>query len=189
MFNQHHEDAYASCNVLFLTLAIAVLVAMSNLATAQQRSRAQLFRGLKPDVDLARIAQTTALCRFSRGKLPSPEKANNDTVTVITVPVGGAFAAMGSDLVRVLDDGDNLRVLPIIGKGSVQNLIDIIELRSVDMGFVVSDAVEFVRTEYDLSDIEQRVAYIVKLFNNDLHIIARKDIRTLRDLAGKKSAQ
>jgi uncharacterized protein len=79
-----------------------------------------------------------------------------------------------------------LRVLPIIGKGSVQNLVDIMVLRSVDMGFIVSDALEFVRTEYDVPDIEQRVAYIVKLFNNDLHIIARKDVRTIRDLAGKK---
>jgi uncharacterized protein len=171
---------------VFLTLAIAGLAAMSDLATAQQRWVAQLFRGLEPDVDLVRVAQTTAPRRFNRGKLPSPEKANGGTVTVITAPVGGAFAAMGSDMVRVLDDGDNLRVLPIIGKGSVQNLVDIMVLRSVDMGFVVSDALEFVRTEYNVPDIEKRVAYIVKLFNNDLHIIARRDVRTIRDLAGKK---
>jgi uncharacterized protein len=171
---------------VFLILALAGLVVMSDLVMAQQRRATQLFRGLEPDVDLVPVAQTTAPRRFSRGKLPSPEKANSGTVTVITAPVGGAFAAMGSDMVRVLDDGDNLRVLPIIGKGSVQNLVDIMVLRSVDMGFVVSDALEFARTEYDVPDIEQRVAYIVKLFNNDLHIIARKDVRTIRDLAGKK---
>lgn len=171
---------------VFLSLTIAGLLAMSDLATAQQRWVAQLFRGLEPDAGLVRVAQTTVPRRFSRGRLPSPEQANSGTVTVITAPVGGAFAAMGSDMVRVLDDGDNLRVLPIIGKGSVQNLVDIMVLRSVDMGFVVSDALEFVRKEYNVPDIEKRVAYIVKLFNNDLHIIARKDIRTIRDLAGKK---
>ena len=171
---------------VLLILVIAGLAAVSDLATAQHRSAAQLFRSSESDGDLVQVAQTTASRKFIRGKLPSPEKANSGTVTVITAPVGGAFAAMGSDLVRVLDDGDNLRVLPIIGKGSVQNLVDIMVLRSVDMGFVVSDALEFVRTEYDVPDIEQRVAYIVKLFNNDLHIIARKDVRTIRDLAGKK---
>ena len=171
---------------VFLILTIAGLVAMSNLATAQQGWVAQLFRGLEPDVRLVPVIETTPPRRFSRGKLPSPEKANSGTVTVITAPVGGAFAAMGSDMARVLDDGDNLRVLPIIGKGSVQNLVDIMVLRSVDMGFVVSDALEFVKTEYEVPDIEQRVAYVVKLFNNDLHIIARSDIRTIRDLAGKK---
>src|SRR5215831_13837366 len=120
------------------------------------------------------------------GTLPSKEQVNNATVTIITAPVGGAFAAMGSDMANVLDDGENLRVLPIIGKGSVQNLIDIMRLRNVDMGFVVSDAVEFVKTEYHVPNMEDRVRYIAKLFNNDLHIVARKDIKTIRDLAGRK---
>jgi TRAP-type uncharacterized transport system substrate-binding protein len=93
---------------------------------------------------------------------------------------------MGSDMARVLDDGDNLRVLPVIGKGSVQNLVDIMRLKNIDMGFVVGDALEFVKKEYNVPNIEQRVSYIVKLSNNDLHIVARKEIKTLRDLAGKK---
>jgi uncharacterized protein len=120
------------------------------------------------------------------GKLPDRDKLNSGTVTIITAPVGGAFPAMGSDMARVLDDGDNLRVLPIIGKGSVQNLIDIMRLRNVDMGFVVSDAIEFVKTEYAVPNIESRVRYIAKLFNNDLHIVARREIRSIYDLAGKK---
>jgi uncharacterized protein len=120
------------------------------------------------------------------GALPNRDKLNASTVTVITAPVGGAFPAMGSDMARVLDDGDNLRVLPVIGKGSVQNLVDIMRLKNIDMGFVVADALEFVKKEYNIPNIDQRVSYILKLFNNDLHIVARKDIKTLRDLAGKK---
>jgi TRAP-type uncharacterized transport system substrate-binding protein len=120
------------------------------------------------------------------GALPNRDKLNSSTVTVITAPVGGAFPAMGSDMARVLDDGDNLRVLPVIGKGSVQNLVDIMRLKNIDMGFVVGDALEFVKKEYNVPNIEQRVSYIVKLSNNDLHIVARKEIKTLRDLAGKK---
>jgi uncharacterized protein len=120
------------------------------------------------------------------GKLPDSDTLNSNTVTIITAPVGGAFPAMGSDMARVLDDGDNLRVLPIIGKGSVQNLVDIMRLRNVDMGFVVSDAIEFVKTEYAVPNIESRLRYITKLYNNDLHIVARKEIRSIYDLAGKK---
>ena len=120
------------------------------------------------------------------GTLPSRDQLNSGTVTVITAPVGGAYAAMGSDLASVLDDGDNLRVLPMIGKGSTQNLIDILRLRSVDMGFALSDAVEFVKTEYGIPNLETRVNYITKLFNADFHILARKEIKTVHDLAGKK---
>jgi uncharacterized protein len=120
------------------------------------------------------------------GTLPSREQLNNGTVTIITAPVGGAYAAMGSDLAAVLDDGDNLRVLPMIGKGSAQNLIDILRLRSVDMGFALSDAVEFVKTEYGVPNLETRINYVTKLFNADFHVLARKEIRTVHDLAGKK---
>jgi TRAP transporter TAXI family solute receptor len=120
------------------------------------------------------------------GTLPSAEHLNSGTVTIITAPVGGAYAAMGSDMATVLDDGDNLRVLPVIGKGSVQNLIDILRLKSVDMGFVLSDALEFVKNEYGVANIESQVNYITKVFNADVHIVARKEIQTIRDLNGKK---
>jgi len=61
----------------------------------------------------------------------------------MTGPFGGLTPIMGSDLARVLDDGEKLRVLPVAGKGSVQNIIDILYLKTIDMGFVVSDVMEF----------------------------------------------
>jgi uncharacterized protein len=138
----------------------------------------------------AAMAQTlpgrAAAPRNPDAVLPDRDALNASTVTIITAPVGGAFPAMGSDMARVLDDGDNLRVLPVIGKGSVQNLIDIMFLKNIDMGFVVSDAIDFVKTEYAVPNLESRVQYITKLYNNDLHIVARRDIHTIRDLQGKK---
>jgi TRAP-type uncharacterized transport system substrate-binding protein len=118
--------------------------------------------------------------------LPDRDKLNASTVTIVTAPVGGAVSTMGSDMANVLDDSDNLRVLPILGKGSVQNLIDILRLRSVDMGFAMSDALEFVKKEYLVPNIEDRLHYIAKIFNLELHIVARKEINTVSDLAGKK---
>jgi TRAP-type uncharacterized transport system substrate-binding protein len=96
------------------------------------------------------------------------------------------MSIMGSDMASVLDDGDKLRVLPILGKGSVQNLVDILRLKNIDMGFVTSDALEFAKTEYNMPDIPQRVRYIARLFHNDIHIVARKEIRSLQDLQGKR---
>jgi uncharacterized protein len=120
------------------------------------------------------------------GELPQTDALNAGTVTVITAPIGGPMSVMGSDMAAVLDDGDTLRVLPILGKGSAQNLIDIIRLKNIDMGFVTSDALEFVKTEYNMPDIAKRVRYIAPLFHNDIHIVARQEIRTLADLNGKR---
>jgi uncharacterized protein len=77
-------------------------------------------------------------------------------------------------------------VLPVLGKGSAQNLIDIIRLKNIDMGFVTADALEFVKTESNIPDIAKRVRYIAPLFHNDIHIVARQEIRTLEDLNGKR---
>ena len=118
--------------------------------------------------------------------LPDRDAINAGTVTVITAPIGGPMSIMGSDMAAVLDDGDRLRVLPILGKGSAQNLIDIIRLKNIDMGFVTSDALEFVKTEYNMPDIATHVRFIAPLFHNDIHIVARQEIRTLADLNGKR---
>jgi TRAP-type uncharacterized transport system substrate-binding protein len=119
-------------------------------------------------------------------ELPERDLLNAGTVTVITAPIGGPMSIMGSDMASVLDDGDKLRVLPILGKGSVQNLVDILRLKNIDMGFVTSDALEFAKTEYNIPDIPKRVRYIARLFHNDIHIVARKEIRSLQDLQGKR---
>jgi TRAP-type uncharacterized transport system substrate-binding protein len=119
-------------------------------------------------------------------ELPERDLLNAGTVTVITAPIGGPMSIMGSDMASVLDDADKLRVLPILGKGSVQNLIDILRLKNIDMGFVTTDALEFAKTEYNIPDIPKRVRYITRLFHNDIHIVARKEIRSLQDLQGKR---
>ncbi|MDC7787159.1 TAXI family TRAP transporter solute-binding subunit [Rhodoplanes tepidamans] len=116
---------------------------------------------------------------------PDRDKVNEGTVTIMTGPVGGLTPIMGSDLARVLDDGEALRVLPVAGKGSVQNIIDMLFLKSVDMGFVASDVVEFFRLQYNVPDISHRLRYIAKLYNNEIHIIAPTSIRSVFDLAGK----
>jgi uncharacterized protein len=111
---------------------------------------------------------------------------NANTVTIITAPIGGPMSIMGSDMAAVLDDGDKLRVLPILGKGSTQNLLDILRLKNIDMGMVTSDALEFAKSEYRIPDIARRVRYIAPLFHNSVHIVAPQSIKTLQDLNGKR---
>jgi TRAP-type uncharacterized transport system substrate-binding protein len=54
------------------------------------------------------------------------------------------------------------------------------------MGFVTVDALEFVKSEYNMPEVAKHVRYIAPLFHNDIHIVARQDIKTLQDLNGKR---
>jgi hypothetical protein len=85
-----------------------------------------------------------------------------------------------------LDDDATVRVLPILGKGPVRNVVDILYLKSIDMGAVTVDVPEFYRLQYKMPDITTRLRYIAKLYHNELHVIARSSIKSIYDLEGKQ---
>jgi uncharacterized protein len=121
--------------------------------------------------------------------MPNRDAMNANTVTIITAPAGGASAMFGSDIMRVLDDGV-LRVIPVLGKGPVRNTVDILYLKAIDMGLVAGDVPEFYKLQYKIPDVASRLRYIAKLYNNELHVIAPTNIKSVFDLEGKRiSAQ
>jgi TRAP transporter TAXI family solute receptor len=115
----------------------------------------------------------------------NPAQANAGTVGIISGGVDGTYVRIASDLASVLDDGQALRVLPILGKGSLQNLSDILYLRGVDVGIVQSDVLAFVKQRHLFPGAEQNVQYIAKLYDEEVHVLARKDIKRIEDLNGQ----
>jgi uncharacterized protein len=113
------------------------------------------------------------------------ERLNANTVSVISGTPGGTYFRMASDLAFVLDS-DDLRVLPILGKGAGQNAYDIRFLKGVDLGFVRTDTLDQLREDNRLKNIERHINYIAKLFNDELHVIASRDVSDIRQLEGKK---
>jgi TRAP-type uncharacterized transport system substrate-binding protein len=118
--------------------------------------------------------------------IPDRNRVNEGTVTVITAPAGGATSVFGSDMARVLDDDATIRVLPVLGKGPVRNVVDILYLKSIDMGAVAADVPEFYKLQYNIPDITSRLRYVAKLYHNELHIIAQNSVKSIFDLDGKK---
>jgi TRAP transporter TAXI family solute receptor len=111
--------------------------------------------------------------------------ANAGTVGVIAGGVDGTYIRIAADLAAVLDDGENLRVIAMLGKGSLQNIADIVLLRGVDVGIVQSDALAFARRRGLIPGAETLIQYIAKLYDEEIHILAREGIRSVADLAGQ----
>jgi TRAP-type uncharacterized transport system substrate-binding protein len=118
--------------------------------------------------------------------MPDRDRANAGTVTVITAPAGGATSVFGSDMSRVLDDDATIRVLTVLGKGPARNVIDVLYLKTIDMGVVTSDVPEFYKLQYKIPDITSRLRYIATLYLNEIHVIARTSIKSIFDLEGKR---
>jgi TRAP-type uncharacterized transport system substrate-binding protein len=102
----------------------------------------------------------------TRWTFPDSSAVNAGSVTIITAPAGGAKSVFAADMARVLDEKDKLRVLPVLGKGPVQNVIDLLYLKSIDMGLVATDVPEFYKIQYG-ADITDRLRYIMKLYNDE----------------------
>ncbi|EWY37259.1 C4-dicarboxylate ABC transporter [Skermanella stibiiresistens SB22] len=114
------------------------------------------------------------------------DRVNGGTVGVISGGVDGTYVRIASDLAAVLDNREQLRVLPILGKGSLRNLTDILYLRGVDVGIVQSDVLAYAQREKLFPTIDKRVRYIAKLYNEEFHLLAGRDIGGVKDLAGRK---
>jgi TRAP transporter TAXI family solute receptor len=108
----------------------------------------------------------------------------NATIGLITGGPGSTSARIATDMAEVLDDSDRLRILPMLGQGSVQNIADLISLKGVDVAIVNTDVLTETMQRGSIPR-EASVQYIAKLFQEEIHVLARKDIANMNDLNGK----
>jgi TRAP-type uncharacterized transport system substrate-binding protein len=114
------------------------------------------------------------------------EKRNAWTVGVAGGLMSGSYMTFADELAKALDDGDNLRVLPLVTYGAASNVDDLLYLRGVDIAVTQSDVFEYFKTERKIWNLQNRIHYIIRLPVSEVHILARRDIRTIEDLRGKK---
>ncbi len=113
------------------------------------------------------------------------DRANRGLVYIATSSVLGTDARIAEDLANVLDDGATRRIVPMVGKGSLQNLMDLKVLRGIDVAIVQADVLDYAKAQRNPPGVDQ-VPYIAKLYNEEFHLLARADVKSVEDLAGKK---
>src|SRR5215468_5871171 len=151
--------------LLALLVAIATVFQASNPAAQTSRSGAQAVRH------------------------PSPHALEKERINAWTVGIAGGLLEgapirLATEMARVVDDGPNLHVLPIVTRGPTENVNSLLYLRGVDMAIISSDSLEEYRIQ--TPDISSRIRFVLNLFPSELHIFVRPEINSLQDLAGKK---
>ena len=138
-----------------------------------------------PEIQLAQRAPRHETAAAS-GEVGKASSVNDWTVGIAGGLLEGTFIRFAAELAKALDDGDNLRVLPIVSYGAAENVSDLLYLHGVDMAITYSDDLDQYRKSGDVKNIEQRINYISQLYVGELHVFARPEIKTLADLEGKK---
>jgi TRAP transporter TAXI family solute receptor len=142
-------------------------------------------RAGETEADPAKVSDSLKAI-FQFGSAQTKQALNANTVTLITGTIGGTYVQIGADLASVLDDGNKLRILPIVGRGSVQSVADILFLQGVDIGIVRADTLDYLERKGFAKDIKKQFTYVTKLYNEEMQVIAPKSVQSLRDLEGKR---
>lgn len=151
-------------NYLAAVIFAFILASTNTLAFAQQRSA---------DSD-----------RLQEWKVR--KQVNLGTVRIISGGMDSTAFRAASEIAAIVNATEGLRLLSVIGRGSLQNVRDVLLLRRVDLGIVQADVLEHVLKQKLFAAIERRIQYVTKLYNDEVHILARRDIKNIGELAGKK---
>jgi TRAP transporter TAXI family solute receptor len=116
------------------------------------------------------------------------ERLNANTIAIVSGNLNATYLSIAYDLSAVLDDGDEFRVLPVVGKGGGQNIKDVRFLKGVDLGITQSVLLNGFRKSNEIGLIDDKIVYLAKLFNEEMHLIVRAEsgITSIDQLAGRK---
>src|SRR5262249_18943838 len=150
----------ARSRVAMRTMCWRVLVAVLAIGASIGGARAQA------QLDPGAVGEgVKALFRYRAGTKEAANRPNANAIPVRSGAHGGTYVQFGADLASVLDDGDQLRVLPIVGRGSVQSVADILFLKGVDMGIVRADTLDYLEKKGYANNIKRQFTFITKLYN------------------------
>lgn len=117
------------------------------------------------------------------------EQPNQNTVGLISGSPNSddTYLQMAYDLAEVLNDGDNLRILPIAGIGGTRNIRDVRYVRGIDIGLTQTNVLNsFRRSNERLGKFDDKIVYIAKLFSEEVHLVAKSNITSIEQLRGLK---
>ena len=134
----------------------------------------------------AALAIGAAIVPLSNATAQQPAAINRGVVEIETSGAAGISVPIAEDLANLVDDGATRRVVPIVGKGSLQNLLDLKYLRGVDMAILQTDVIDYAREQQLVPGLDSAFTYITRLHNEEFHLLAGPNIKTIADLSNRK---
>ncbi len=113
-------------------------------------------------------------------------RANSGVVGIMSGELGSTSLAMTNDLAQVLDRPGHVRIVPMLGRGPEQSIRDILYLRGTDLGIVRSDILNHFKNQSGTTSLGERLHFIAKLHNEEVHVLSRMKYLCLDDLKDKR---
>src|SRR5215467_13274278 len=144
-----------SVSRLFVTLIIVAVTASPAVSRSSSSKHVSVVRG---------DGQAGGVPRKESAGQVLKERINASTIGLAAGRIEGAPLQFAAELARVIDDGDNMRVLPIVTRGPFDNVFDLLYLRGVDAAIVYGDVLEHFKKNPEIAGISKRINYLASLF-------------------------
>jgi polar amino acid transport system substrate-binding protein len=119
------------------------------------------------------------------------QTSSQRTVKIFTDGIArpeGRISKALTEMARTVGGRDQVRALPVMGYGGVANVNDLLHSRGVEFAILNNDVFAYLALTKAHPDARQKIRYITRLFEQKAFLLARKDITSLNQLAGKKVA-
>jgi len=95
--------------------------------------------------------------------------------------------AITHQLSEALGDGDDLRIVPMVGAGGARNIRDVRFMKGIDLAITETSLLARLRQSAEIGPLDDKIVYLAKLFNEELHIVVRADsgLAGIDDLKGR----
>src|SRR5262245_58115479 len=115
------------------------------------------------------------------------QKMNENLLVLMCGSLGAPYIQLGHDISVVVNDGDNLRILPVVSDGALSNVGDVLYLKGVDLGITTVQILNTLRSSNEFgTSLDRQITYGAPLSVDTLHILARPGIERIEDLKDKK---
>ena len=141
-----------------------------------------------PAAAIIALSSIAALTSSDAATLPAEAGVNRGVVQLETGGSAGISVRIAEDLVKVINDEATRRVVPVIGIGSLQNITDLRFLHGIDVAILQTDVMDYVKQQNLFPGIESSLTYITRLYDEEFHLLARPEIKSVSDLANQKVA-
>jgi hypothetical protein len=115
---------------------------------------------------------------------PAARGADAQSATV-GITADPSDTRLSGDLASALDH-ERVRILSVIGRGPLQNTDDLLHLKGIDFAILPSDIFGYLRREELLAEARQHIRLVLKIYDEQFHLLARNDIPDIGALNGKK---
>lgn len=160
---------------------LAVLTAILGIAGGEAAAQSSAETGSAANGTASRAAR--------QSREAYRESINENVLFLMGGQLGAAYIQLAHDVSVVVNDGLNLRVLPVVGGAGVQNVHDVVFLRGIDLALTNVSTLNALRNSRELGpNLDRQLVYITPLFPEEMQVLARGTAQSLDDLRGKKVA-